>query len=284
MSAVPLPCDGPRRAALHQVPAPAPDRAALREHLVRSRIAGDVATSRSSNLGNMAKMAAGEPHYQFGMAFAGSWDLPAVLALMVERVGVHPDPLYRSGPDTIDPDLTLAALERMRERLAQAAQRRERVLVATGHPAGVYAIHTEAARALQAAGCALLSPAAGWSFSDDWDGQHRWREIRHLGGVAMVSNGGGLNHTHSPAPMEEMLRALSAAGEDPPDLVLGDHGYAGAAAAAGVDSIGFADCNDPALFVGEAEGLVRVAVPLDDNVAPHLYAPLTAYLLDGWTG
>jgi hypothetical protein len=33
------------------------------------------------------------------------------------------------------------------------------------------------------------------------------------------------------------------------------------------------------LFVGEEEGKVAVAVALDDNVAPHLYAPLTTFLL-----
>ena len=76
-----------------------------------------------------------------------------------------------------------------------------------------------------------------------------------------------------------MLAALAAAGEDPPDLVLADHGWAGAAGQAGITSVGFADSNDPALFVGEHEGKVRVAVPLDDNVEPHLYAPLTAFLL-----
>ena len=66
----------------------------------------------------------------------------------------------------------------------------------------------------------------------------------------------------------------------PPDLVIGDHGWAGAAGQAGVDAVGFADCNDPALFVGEAEGRVVSCVPLDDNVDPRRYAPLTAYLLD----
>jgi hypothetical protein len=97
--------------------------------------------------------------------------------------------------------------------------------------------------------------------------------------VAMVSNRGELNHTHSPRPMEAMLRALAEAGEPPPDLVVGDHGWVGAAAQAGITAVGFADSNDPGLFVGEEEGAVAVAVPLDDNVAPHLYAPLTAYLL-----
>jgi sensor histidine kinase regulating citrate/malate metabolism len=47
----------------------------------------------------------------------------------------------------------------------------------------------------------------------------------------------------------------------------------------GIVSVGFADCNDPALFVGEAEGDVAVCVPLDDNVEPTLYEPLTAFLL-----
>jgi hypothetical protein len=76
-----------------------------------------------------------------------------------------------------------------------------------------------------------------------------------------------------------MLAALAAAGEPPPDLVMADHGFAGAAGAAGVRTVGFADCNDPALFAGEAEGDIDVCVPLDDNVMPHLYVPMTRYLL-----
>ncbi len=36
-----------------------------------------------------------------------------------------------------------------------------------------------------------------------------------------------------------------------------------------------ADCNDPALFVAEEEGKPVVTVPLDDNVPPHLYDPLS---------
>jgi hypothetical protein len=79
--------------------------------------------------------------------------------------------------------------------------------------------------------------------------------------------------------MELMLRALADEGAPPPDLVVADHGFAGAAGRAGVTCVGFADCNDPALFVGEAEGDVAVCVPLDDNVMPDLYVPLTRYLL-----
>jgi hypothetical protein len=80
--------------------------------------------------------------------------------------------------------------------------------------------------------------------------------------------------------MEAILADLAARGEAPPDLVVADHGWTGAAAQAGVTAVGFADSNDPALFVGEQEGAVAVAVPLDDNVAPHLYDPVTAFLLE----
>lgn len=58
--------------------------------------------------------------------------------------------------------------------------------------------------------------------------------------------------------------------------------WAGAAAEAGIDTLGFADCNDPALFIAEEEGKPIVTVPLDDNVEPHLYDPLSPYLLTGW--
>jgi hypothetical protein len=169
----------------------------------------------------------------------------------------------------------------MAARLREAAQRQERVLVATGHPVGLRPTHTAVARALRAAGCTLLTPAAGWQHPDDpaYGGQRG--EIRYLDDVGLLGNAaGGVEHTHSPLPMRAALADLDAAGEPPPDLVVADHGWAGAAGQAGIDAVGFADCNDPALFVGEAEGRVLVSVPLDDNVAPQLYAPLTGYLLD----
>ncbi len=88
--------------------------------------------------------------------------------------------------------------------------------------------------------------------------------------------------------MEAMLRELATSASERsaeakpdiwPDLAIADHGWAGAAGQAGIDTVGFADCNDPALFAGAAEGKIDVVVPLDDGVSPHHYAPLTAYIL-----
>jgi hypothetical protein len=251
----------------------------LREHLVTARIAGDVATTREDNLRKYAMFAARLRGAMFGLAPTGRWDIDDVLALMAKRCGVEPDPGYLRGADRIDPDLTIAALDRMGARVGLAARPGQRVVVATGHPAGLLPVHLALARALRAAGAEVLTPAAGWSFQTGTMHGPSRREIRYIDGVATLSNRGELNHTHSARPMQEILRTLVDGGQPPPDLVIGDHGWAGAAGQAGVPAVGFADSNDPALFVGEDEGAVEVAVPLDDNVAPHLYAPVTAHLL-----
>jgi Phosphatase len=257
----------------------APSSAELREHLVTSLIAGDVATSREDNLMKYGLLAARLPQAMFGLTLDGSWGIGQILALMSERVGVSPDPLYLRGPDRIDPDLTLDGLERMAGHLRKAARPGARVVVATGHPAGLLPVHLAVAAGLRAAGATVLTPAAGFAYETTTRHGRMTRHIRYIHDVAVVSTRGELNHTHSSRPMEAILRALDEDGDAPPDLVVADHGWAGAAGQAGVPSVGFADSNDPALFVGESEGQVAVSVPLDDNVEPHLYAPVTAYLL-----
>jgi Phosphatase len=254
---------------------PAPSRDELAAQLVTARIAGAVTTSRENNLANYRRLAARDPGYLFGLQPRGAWGFDDVLALMARRCGVSADPAHEVGEDTIDVELTLDRLDALADRVRAAAQARARVLVATGHPTGLLAVHVELAGGLRAAGCTLLAPEAAWR---DGDAQ-RERHIRFLLGVAVASQGAHLLHTHSPVPMELMLADLERAGEPAPDLVIADHGFAGAAGRAGITTVGFADSNDPALFVGEDEGDVAVCVPLDDNVRPHLYAPMAAYLV-----
>lgn len=257
----------------------APSAEALRQQLQDARIAGDVDTPRENNLEKYAMFARGLAWASFGLETSRTWSVDDVVALMASKVGVSADLDHRHGPDWIDPDLTIDGLTRMAARLAAVSGPGHRVIVATGHPAGLLAVHLPLARALVAAGTEVLTPATGWSYELNTHKGEVTREIRYVGDVAMVSTRGELNHTHSPRPMQAMLADLAASGADPPDLVLADHGWTGAAGQAGITSVGFADSNDPALFVGEHEGKVAVAVPLDDNVEPHLYAPLTAFLL-----
>jgi hypothetical protein len=258
-----------------------PTRAELREHLVASRIAGDVATPRENNLRSYRRVVTGDEYASFGLDLDPYWRFDGVLEVMARRCGVSPDPEFVTGDDTIDVELTLEALDAAADQLEKAARTQARVIVATGHPAGLLPVHLAVAARLRAAGCQLLAPAAGWKYEEWRRSTEELREIRYVADVAMVSNRGELCHTHSALPMREMLRRLDRAGEALPDLVFADHGWAGAAGAAGVTVVGFADSNDPAMFLGAEEGKVAVAVPLDDNVPPHLYGPMTAYLLAG---
>jgi hypothetical protein len=257
----------------------------LRDHLVRTRIAGEVATPREENLRNIGRMLEDREEYWFGLVRRRDWTHEEVVDVMARRCGTSADLGHTSGQDTIDPDLTVGQLDRWRDRLARAAAAQERVLVATGHPTGVLAVHLPVAAALRRAGCELLVPRTSWSWP--WEGAGEWgrrrpRHVRCIAGVHVLAAGGELLHTHRPEPMTAMLDALAAAGEQPPDLVVADHGWAGAAVEAGIDTLGLADCNDPALFVAEEEGRPIVTVPLDDNVPPHLYDPLTEHVLAGW--
>ncbi|CAM5726406.1 hypothetical protein STENM223S_02100 [Streptomyces tendae] len=102
-----------------------PSRAELVEHLVATRIAGEVATPRENNLSHYRKLANGDRHYWLGLELGERWtDEQDVLAVMAERVGVNDDPEHRYGQDTIDPELTVDGLERMAGRLRKAAEGR----------------------------------------------------------------------------------------------------------------------------------------------------------------
>lgn len=250
-----------------------PSRQDLINHLTRTRIAGEVATPRENNLAHYRELANGNRYFWLGLELGERWrDEQDVLAVMAERCGVDGDPEHRHGQDTIDPELTVDALDRAAAVLRKTAESGGRVLVATGHPGGLLDVHARTGLALRAAGCELVEVPLGLIADDG--------VVAQLAGVAMYERGATLWHTHSPGPMAEILRALPQEGEAPPDLVVADHGWAGCAAQFGIDTIGYADCNDPALFLAEAEGTLSVCVPLDDNVAnPRYYEPMTAYLL-----
>ncbi len=251
-----------------------PSRAELVDHLVRTRIAGDVATPRENNLSHYRKLANGDRNYWLGLELGDRWtDEQDVLAVMAERVGVVDDPEHRQGQDTIDPELTVDGLERLAGRLRKAADGGQRVLLATGHPGGLLDVHRATAAALRAAGCEVVVIPEGLQTDEGY--------VMQFADVAMLEHGATLWHTHSGEPMRAILTGLERAGRPLPDLVVADHGWAGCAGQLGVDSCGYADCNDPALFLAEAEGTVQVTVPLDDHVvSPRHYDPMTAYLLE----
>ncbi|GAB3568490.1 phosphatase [Spelaeicoccus albus] len=248
------------------------NKAQLAEYLDSARITGEVATPRENNLDHFQGFIDGVDTLAFGVDWKRDWTYDEVFDLMHEKVGTSADRSLHSGQDTISSALCVAALERFADRLGLAATRGEHVLFATGHPGGLLPVHAALAAALGEAGGKIVRIDEGFRFGDG--------DIRQISGVVMWHQHGHLMHTHLPGPMDLTLARLAAGGEGAPDLVVADHGWAGFAASAGIDTIGFADCNDPGLFVSEAQGDMDVAVPLDDNVSPGLYDPMVDYLLD----
>ncbi|UQX01646.1 phosphatase [Streptomyces sp. RerS4] len=259
---------------------------ALRAHLLAARLAGSVATTREESLRRYRLFAARDPRVLLGLDPVRVWDEGALLGLMAAKCGVSGDPAHVSGPDVIDPERTVAALEAFAERLAAAVRVGAPVLFGTGHPHRLLGFYAALARAVSAAGCVVLTPARGVLVDMATRFGVRPHRIDYVRGVALVREPGARGpgsvtgvHTHSPLPVRVALGASADAGGPLPELVVGDHGWVCGAGQLGIEAIGLADVDDPALFVGEAEGRVAVAVPVDDGVAPAAYGPLTRFVL-----
>ncbi|MFD8072548.1 phosphatase [Streptomyces sp. NPDC059718] len=261
--------------------------AALRAHLVGAGIAGVVTTPREKSLRSYRLFAAGDPRQTLGLEPARPWTQSGLLRLMADRCGVSPDPGHTSGQDVIDPDSTLAGLEAFAGRLKEAARRREPVLIGTGHPHRLLGFYAGLAAGLSAAGCPVLTPSHGRCIDMTTQFGLRTYNLWYVGGVATVRDAPGEGargapavHTHSPLPVRAALAGAAGRGGLLPSLVVGDHGWVCGAGQLGIEAIGLADADDPAVFVAEVEGRVSAVVPLDDAVRSDYYRPLTRYVLN----
>ncbi|MFJ4693756.1 phosphatase [Streptomyces sp. NPDC088766] len=259
----------------------------MAEYLVRVGLAGVVGTEREGSLRRYRAFAARDPRVLIGIDPEGVWSERELISLMAEKCGVSADPEHVSGHDVIDPELTLLALDAFAERLAVVAQRGGAVLLGTGHPHRLLGFYAGIADALSAAGCVVLTPAQGRCVDITTRFGLRTHHLAYVRGVGLVREPGSERpggatgvHTHSPLPVRLALAAAAEAGGPLPDLVIGDHGWVCGAGQLGFEAIGPADTDDPALFVGQAEGTVSVAVPLDDGVRAGSYLPLTHYVLN----
>ncbi len=256
-------------------PSPAGDDLALVERLVRNRLCGEVATPVGSCLSNCRRMVEGHAHYTFGLS---DWRhatledaIAAVEAAGGGRLRGHADDVR----GFIDPAATLAGVRQHGDVLVELVSAGGgRVLVATGHP--VLLPHYGAvAAALAGAGCRLLQPLG--------DGRELTRtpegarcSIAYVDAVAAMYHDGSVRHTHLPDYMEAMLADVGGA---PPDLVVADHGFAGAAIEAGIATLSIADVNDPALPLARARGRTDGVLLIDDGLRPELFAPVTEAVL-----
>jgi len=83
----------------------------------------------------------------------------------------------------------------------------------------------------------------------------------------MLTDGREPRHTHWPDAMHRML------GDSSPDLVVADHGFAGAAIEAGIETLSIADVNDIALLIAQEQSRTEIVLVMDDHVDPSSYWP-----------
>ncbi|MDQ4145429.1 MAG: phosphatase [Actinomycetota bacterium] len=237
------------------------------EWLVDTRIAGPHSShSREDNVRKAEMLASGDPKATFGLIDAAYVRAREAL-LAVATVAGSGDP----GAAYIDPTATLSSAIGAADRLQRACLAGASVLVATGHPTGLLSFYGLLAQALDRLGATIIRPLDNVRIHGP-DGSGR---IRYLLGVGALTDGGSILHTHSPWPMEEILRSGHHI-----DLVVGDHGFAGAAIQAGIPTVAVMDTNDPALAVGWASGRDVSLIPLDDNRPPDLYLPLAELMIE----
>ena len=243
-----------------------PDLSQVADALVAAGITGPHQShSRRNNLSKIDAMLEGAGDGSFGISGLDKYSATEVLGFLAELTGCSPDVEDECEFDTLDPERTVAGIVAAARRLRDEASRGAALLTVTGHPTGMLEHHMRVVDAYRRAGgkILLLREDENLSFRA---GRHM--EVRYNGGVGCLADWGQLRHTHSSEAMEKLLEA-----EPWPDVVLGDHGFAGAAIERGIPTIAVMDINDPALAVAWAEGRDVLIIPMDDNRPPRLYEP-----------
>jgi hypothetical protein len=243
------------------------DRTDLERALLAGGVAGTATHPIDNVRGNIQKLLDHDPDKEFGLTgLQEGMTLDRVLGLVERAAGVPIDRGARFGPVDIRARSIVDASLAAGGRLARASENGETVVFATGHPTGLAYLYHELASELARRGASILVLGRGV----------RWREpgldhdwfIEHHDGVAMLSDGRAPRHTHKPDAMERMLA------EGRPDVVFADHGFAGAAIEAGVETISIADVNDTALLVAKEQGRTEHVLVFDDHVDPNAYWPV----------
>ncbi|MGD7789509.1 phosphatase [Propionibacteriaceae bacterium Y1700] len=252
---------------------------ALAELLIERQLAGAVRTTREQSLRYIDRTLTGDTGYTFGLS---DWQDSSVAELVAATDAAAGDVLTEgdAGTGWISPERVIDGIHRHADALRRPLREGGvSVLLATGHPMGLLDHYAELARALRAAGNRVLQPLDNHMLTHDTP-EHRagTSGIRFICGVACAFENEAILHTHRPDYMTAMLQDLSATGQRV-DLVIADHGMAGAAIEAGLETLSIADVNDSALMLAQHRGRHHHLLCVEDNLPPAQFHPVTEHLL-----
>ncbi len=230
--------------------------------LLRAGVAGtNTSHGAENNLYKIDLLLEGDPTQTFGMEeLLEGVSFEEAYGAVTRQTGYPPDAEETEGSGCIDPARTAAGLVEAGERIRAVAEGGGSFVFATGHPGALLSYYLDlAAWVRDLGGKALIA----WT-----DGRYeRNTMLDWVGAVGVLGDGASLRHTHDAGPMLDLLREL-----DGIDLVVADHGFAGAAVAAGIPVVSIMDTNDPGLAVVADRGADLTVVPMDDNRPQRSYA------------
>lgn len=240
--------------------------------LLAAGVAGDdTSHGAENNLRKIQLVVEADPNNTYGMedlllgvTFEEAYDAVS------RHLGNPPDEEATPGRGRIDPARTAEELLRAGGRIRAAAEAGGRIVFATGHPGALLTYYLGVARWAENLGGRAPTAETRRRYGT----REAW--LDWVGPVGALGNRASLWHTHSPEPMRDVLRELGAV-----DLVVADHGFAGAAVAAGVPTVAVMDTNDPAFAVAVRRGADVTVVPMDDNRPPNSYAVALEVLQEG---
>lgn len=237
------------------------DRTALERRLLELELAGTTPNTREANLRAIRMMLDGTSFYTFGIRIVadgmakGRFDEAAVVALMARANGLAGPEEYLGDFGVIRPEAVYEGLVEAAGLFGRVVRARGTIAFGTGHPGSMLSFYNRLATYARQAGATVALGKVGAPVGVDW-------VLDHVGDVAVTSDTCGVLHGHSTRPMEAVLESWNG----PVDLVVGDHGHAGAAVNAGIACLAVMDTNDPALAVAKHLGAPDlVVVPLFDN-------------------
>ena len=241
--------------------------------LLAAGVAGDSTShGAENNLYKIGLLVEGDPNNTYGMeGLLRGVTFEEAYEAVSGKIGHPPDAEETPGRGRIDPARTAAALLEAGGRIRRVAGAGGRLVFATGHPGALLLYYLDLAAWAEDLGAKVLAARTEGRYG------RRGLPLDWAGPVGTLGNGASLSHTHDPEPMRDVLQRVG-----PVDLVVADHGFAGAAVAAGVPTVGVMDTNDPAFAVAARRGADLTAVPMDDNRPLNSYAAALEVLQEGF--
>lgn len=240
--------------------------------LLAAGVAGDdTSHGAENNLHKIGLMIEADPNNSYGMEdLLRDVGFDEAYEAVSRQLGNPPDEEATPGRGRIDPARTAEELLKAGSRIRRVAEAGGSMVFATGHPGALLLYYMELAAWVEELGARVLTAKTEGLYG------RRGVPLDWAGPVGTLGNRASLMHTHDPGPMRDVLRKLGSV-----DLVVADHGFAGAAIAAGVPTVAVMDTNDPAFAVVAARGADATVVPMDDNRPLNSYAAALEVLQHG---